>query len=279
MKKLDFKKIKADYELNGVTVIRNIIDEKWINNMQTAIDSILQSPGLASIEYTPKENTGRYYGDFFLWRRNKSFRNFAFQSDLPELASKILDSKYINFFYDQLLVKEPKTKEPTPWHHDLPYWPIRGNHIISFWVGFDKVTKNTGAVEYIKGSHKWNKFFAPASFGEDTRFENNYKKMGLEPMPDINANLEDYELLSWDLNPGDIIIHHPLVIHGSLGNFSSNTRRRGLALRYIGEDVTWDDRPGTFITNKNVKNILPPLHLKKGDPLTGDVFPLIWPKE
>ena len=49
MKKLDLKKIKADYELNGVTVIRDVIDKKWIHIMQTAIDSILNNPGLASI--------------------------------------------------------------------------------------------------------------------------------------------------------------------------------------------------------------------------------------
>ena len=273
---MNIDKIKHDYNINGVTVIRNAIDSHWIKEMQTAIDTILANPGLASIEYTPKENTGRYYGDFFLWRRNKSFKNFAFQSNLPELASKILDSKYINFFYDQLLVKEPKTIEPTPWHHDLPYWPIRGNHIISFWVGFDKVTKNTGAVKYIKGSHKWNKFFAPASFGKDTKFDDIYKEMELEPMPDINSNLEDYELLSWDVNPGDIIVHHPLVIHGSSGNFSSDTRRRGLALRYIGDDVTWDDRPGTFITNENVKSILPLLNFKNGQSLNSDLFPKLW---
>ena len=279
MENLNLKKIKKDYLNDGVTIIRNFIDLHWIQEMQIAIDHILSVPGKASIEYTPKENTGRYYGDFFIWRRNKSFKKFAFDSNLPELASKILDSKNINFFYDQLLVKEPKTKEPTPWHHDLPYWPIKGNHIISFWVGFDRVSKKTGAVEYIKGSHKWNKFFAPASFGKNTRFENNYKNMGLEAMPDINSNLGDYEILSWDLNPGDIIVHHPLVIHGSLGNFSSKTRRRGLALRYIGDDVTWDDRPGTFIKNKNVKSILPPLNYKNGESLTGDLFPLIWPNQ
>jgi len=276
MENLDIKKIKFDYDLNGATVIRDVIDSNWIKEMRIAIDSILSNPGKASIEYTPKENTGRYYGDFFLWRRNKSFKDFAFESNLPELAGKILDSKNINFFYDQLLVKEPKTIEGTPWHHDLPYWPIRGGHIISFWVGFDKVTKNTGAVEYIKGSHKWNKFFAPASFGKDTGFNDIYKKMGLEPMPDINSNLKDYELLSWDVNPGVIVVHHPLVIHGSSGNFSSNIRRRGLALRYIGDDVTWDDRPGTFIKNKNVKSILPSLNFKNGQSLNSELFPKLW---
>ena len=276
MKKLDLKKIKADYELNGVTVIRDVIDKKWIHSMQTAIDSILNNPSLASIEYTPQNNNGRYYGDFFIWRRNNTFKSFAFDSNLPELAAKLLDSTKLNFFYDQLLVKEPNTEEKTPWHHDLPYWPLSGEKIISFSVGFDEVSHDTGTVKYIKGSHKWNKFYAPASFGKNSGYNNLYKKMGLDEIPDIDSNIENYEILSWNLKPGDIIVHHPLTLHGSSGNASPKIRRRGLALRYIGDDVTWDDRPGTFITNNKIQEILPPLSFQKGDFLTGDVFPLIW---
>ncbi len=276
MKNLDLKSIKADYDLNGVTVIRNIIADHWLKDMRLAVDSILKSPGDASIEYTPSTNKGRYYGDFFLWMRNKTFKNFAFNSNLPELAGKIMGSKNVNFFYDQLLVKEPKTSESTPWHHDLPYWPISGKMIISFWIGFDKVTKNTGAVEYIKGSHKWNKLYSPASFGKNSGYNEIYKKMGLDLVPDIDNNRESYDILSWNLEPGDVTIHHPLVIHGSPGNFSTHIRRRGLALRYIGEDVTWDDRPGTFINNENLRKILPPLSFKKGDSLNSKIFPKIW---
>jgi len=100
--------------------------------------------------------------------------------------------------------------------------------------------------------------------------------MGLDEIPDIDSNIENYEILSWDLKPGDIIVHHPLTLHGSSGNVSPKIRRRGLALRYIGDDVTWDDRPGTFITNNKIQEILPPLSFQKGDSLTGEVFPLIW---
>ena len=62
---MNIDKIKHDYNINGVTVIRNAIDSHWIKEMQTAIDTILDNPGLASIEYTPNQNKGRYYGDFF----------------------------------------------------------------------------------------------------------------------------------------------------------------------------------------------------------------------
>jgi hypothetical protein len=66
------------------------------------------------------------------------------------------------------------------------------------------------------------------------------------------------------------------IIQLSSGNFSTNIRRRGLALRYIGDDVTWDDRPGTFISNEKFKNILPQLNFKKGESLNSALFPKIW---
>ncbi len=115
MTSIDIDTIKKDYLVNGVTVVRGIISSNWLKTMQTAIDYILANPGKASIEYTPSGKKGRYYGDFFIWMRNKSFKDFAFQSILPELAGIILDSKKINFFYDQLLVKEPNTDESTPY--------------------------------------------------------------------------------------------------------------------------------------------------------------------
>ena len=276
LNKPNINNTKNYYNTNGVAVLRNVLDEKWLEPMRKAIDNVLENPGSASIEYTPPSEKGRYYGDFFIWRKNETFKNFAFKSVLPEIAANITGSKKINFFYDQLLVKEPNTKEPTPWHHDLPYWPIRGQKIISIWVPFDNVTKETGAVEYIKGSHKWNKMFAPTSFGKETKFSDLYDKMGLENIPDIDSNKDNYDIISWDVKPGDIILHHPLVLHSSSGNSSSAKRRRGLALRYVGEDVVWDGREGTFMENEKIQKLLPPINLNDGDILTSELFPIIW---
>jgi len=43
--------------------------------MREAIKRVLDHPGSASVEYTPKGEEGRYYGDFFLWRRDPDFKN------------------------------------------------------------------------------------------------------------------------------------------------------------------------------------------------------------
>jgi len=184
----------------------------------------------------------------------------------------------MRFFYDQLLVKEPQTAEHTPLHQDLPYWPIRGQQIISIWVGFDPVTEQAGAVQYIKGSHKWGKFYAPATFGKNSHFVDIYRKAGLEEMPDPEKLISDGEMLHWDLEPGDVVVHHPLTLHYAPGNLTESGRRRGLALRYIGEDVTWDDRPGTFFKNPNLAKTLPEINLADGEAMHGELFPVVWPR-
>ena len=265
-----------EYDENGVCVVRNVLDPDWIARMGEATDRILANPSPGSIEYTPDGKAGRYYGDFFVWRRDPDFNEFMRSSPLPRLAAEFMQAEELRFFYDQLLVKEPCTAEHTPLHQDLPYWPIRGSQIISIWAGFDPVTEEAGAVQYIKGSHKWGKFYAPATFGSGSKFADIYRKGGLEEMPDPEQLINDNEMLFWDLAPGDVVVHHPLTLHFSPGNLTATGRRRGLALRYIGEDVTWDDRPGTFVKNPALADTLPPMNFTDGESLHGEVFPLIW---
>ncbi|MCK5343204.1 MAG: phytanoyl-CoA dioxygenase family protein, partial [Candidatus Heimdallarchaeota archaeon] len=88
-----------------------------------------------------------------------------------------------------------------------------------------------------------------------------------------------HEILCWDMEAGDVLIHHPLTLHYASGNKSSTDRRRGLALRYLGDDARFDDRPGTFLENKKVLATIPEINLKNGDKFSGDLFPQIWPRK
>ena len=99
--------------------------------------------------------------------------------------------------------------------------------------------------------------------------------MGWEPLPDFENNDNIYNWLNWETEPGDVILFHPLVIHGSGGNQTSNQRRRALAMRFLGDDVVWDSRPGTFIEKETIQEILPELNLKDGHQIEIPCFPLI----
>ena len=169
-----------------------------------------------------------------------------------------------------MFVKEASTPNPTRWHNDQPYWPIKGSQIISFWLSPDPVDKDSGALEFIRGSHKWNKFFQPELFG-NTKAHGEYERNpNYEDIPNIDANREDYDFLSWDLEPGDIYVFHALTVHSSGGNLYTNRRRRGYTARYTGDDVRYDSRIGT---NKNLRCRA----FEDGDVLEGPRYPQVLP--
>ncbi|MCY1356743.1 Phytanoyl-CoA dioxygenase (PhyH) [compost metagenome] len=177
-----------------------------------------------------------------------------------------MGAEEVRFFYDQMFVKEHGTDAPTPWHQDLSFWPIRGEQICSFWIPCDPVNRENSGLLYVKGSHKWPQRFKAISPDYVAAIIDD----DMDDIPDINAHPERYELLDWDMQPGDILMFHPLTLHGSYGNQSRLRRRRALALRWTGDDVVYVP---------SAKRM--PIHFEHasvpGGPLRGAAFPRILP--
>jgi ectoine hydroxylase-related dioxygenase (phytanoyl-CoA dioxygenase family) len=254
----------AAYERDGAVCLRGVFDEQWVERMRRAVDRVMQQPSPYSRQRGDRD--GRFHNDFFMWTRDDDFRAFAMDSRAPDVARALMRSRQVSLFFDHLLVKQPRASEPTPWHHDLPYWPVSGDQVCSVWVGLDTVTRTTGAVEYVAGSHRWGRRFEPVTFIKDRPFEG----QGLESIPDIDAHRDHYEIISWDLDPGDCLVHHALTVHGAPGNTSSEQRRRGVSLRYTGDDARYDPHPGTF-------RLVRDPGIDAGAPMECDLFPRVRP--
>jgi ectoine hydroxylase-related dioxygenase (phytanoyl-CoA dioxygenase family) len=126
----------------------------------------------------------------------------------------------------------------------------------------------------VKGSHLWRRTFRPQAFDESNAAA--FAASPYEPMPQIDAG--GHDLLSWSLNPGDVLVHKGLTIHGAAGNATADRRRRALALRYTGDDVRYSTRPGTFMEMASVRAHVPAPGLVDGAPLDGPLFPAVWPR-
>jgi len=186
------------------------------------------------------------------------------------MAAELMQSQTVRIFHEHVLVKEPGTSNPTPWHHDQPYYCVDGKQVVSFWIPLDTVPQAT-CPEFVSGSHAWGKWFLPRKF---SGVDYNHTEEWLEPIPDIENQREDYDIRSWDLEPGDAIAFHYLTVHGAPPNKSKKLRRRGFAARWLGDDTTYAHRSGV---------ISPPFpglekRLNVGDPLDTDEFPQIWPR-
>lgn len=255
----------AQYGRDGVVCLRRFFSSDWIAQLQEAAERSLEKPGELHAELASLRNeTGRFFHDTFVWTYNNQCRRFVFDSPAAAIAAAFMQSGKVNIFFDQWLIKEPGTVTKTPWHHDMTYWPIDGQQITTLWLALDPVSAQSGAVEYVKGSHKWQQKFKPASFSGGDQY-----KEPLPDVPDIDAARDEFEIAQFDLEPGDCTIHHGLTVHGSPGNQSTDKRRRAYVSRWTGDDVVFHPREGL--------QEMPPLPpLRAGDALDSELWPCVF---
>lgn len=257
---------KAAFAADGAICLRQQFDADWVARLQKATDEIISERQI-TLEYTAAGQPGRYVSSVFMWRVHPVFRDFVHNSPAAAIVGEILGATKINLFFDHLLVKEPGTQDPTRWHHDLPFWSVDGQQVCSVWLALDPVSRETGGVEYVAGSHKWPERFRPI---EPYTPELVHKRnMTLPECPTFDDKRDRYRILSWDMEPGDCLVFNALVIHGSSGNASSSIRRRGFVTRWCGDDVT-------YIDDNFVLDLPEPPGLATGDPLDSELFPVIW---
>lgn len=252
------------YREDGVIMLKQAVAPNWLAMVEAGIEEARAKHSLFG-QFMSRKVEG-YQMDIFAWKRVDVIRDLIYYGPFAHWAQQLMGSNEVRFFYDQMFVKEPGTDAPTPWHQDLSFWPIRGEQICSFWIPCDAVTRESSGLMYVRGSHKWPqryKAYSPdhlAALIDDT----------MDEIPDINGNPDQFELIEWNMEPGDLLVFHPLTLHGSLGNSSRVRRRRALALRWVGDDVRYAPTPKRM-------PIYYPHDSAIGGPLRGAAFPRILP--
>lgn len=210
---------------------------------------------------------GMFFYDVAAWRHDRGVREVAFDSALPEIVSQLMDAAYVNFWEDTTFVKAPHTRQKTAFHQDLAYFQIEGDQCVVVWIPLDPASLENGVMQYVRGSHRWGETYAPNVFVSQTPLASSPEMR----CPDIEGALDDYDVVSFDVAPGDVIVHHVKTVHGAGGN-SSDRWRRAVSFRYCGDQVRYFDRPGA-IPQVDVTH-----GLQNGDRLFASDYPVVWPK-
>jgi len=216
-----------------------------------------------------KEGEGEFFYGSAGWLMQNGVREAALDSALPATITHLLQSKYLNFWEDTTFVKTPQTGQRTPFHQDLGYFQIAGSKCCIVWIPLDPANAQNGTMEYIRGSHLWGKTYAPNPFVSQSP----EPLSPHERLPDIEADRENYDIISFDVEPGDVIIHDVLTVHGSGGNLSHDAIRRAVSFRYCGDDITYFDRPGAI-----PQPYFQGIDMEDGQTLICKDYPLVWPR-
>lgn len=260
--------------------ITEIADAVWRSNAATveshgavqydlnALGSYVRATGaplLADRVQHDGSAPGHFFIDTSVWTRDEDFRSVALGEILPAVAGQLMRSTKINYFDDQVFVKQPFTRERTAFHQDMTYFNLTGEQICVMWIPVDRATRESGTMLYVRGSHAWGREFQPNLFVSPLAFPG----AGGEQLPNIEGNFDQYDIVAFDVEPGDVIVHNVLTVHGSGGNLSPNPRRAA-SLRYCGDDVRYFARPGTPVQPHHRHN------LRDGDVLDCSQFPVVW---
>ena len=218
-------------------------------------------------ERNDPSNKGMFFYDAAAWRKYDAVRRVAFDSALPEVIASLLRSQRLNFWEDTTFVKPPGTRQKTAFHQDKAYFQISGNQCVIVWIPLDPTSRSNGTLQYVRGSHLSGDIFAPNVLFAQT-FATNAEGQRL---PDIEANPDEYDIVSFETEPGDVIVHHVHTVHGADGNMSDSDRR-AMSFRYCGDDIRYLNLKGA-IQQMDMTHAL-----KDGDALNTSDYPVVWPK-
>lgn len=227
------KNLLKKYNEKGWVKIKSFLPKKSIIKINDSLDKFLEAKikkySGRDINFTEKKiNSFHKLADSKFVKKN-----LAGNKKIKKTAEYFLKEKS-KFMASELFAKPAKYGLAVPNHQDNYYWCIDNANALTIWIALDKVSKLNGSLCYYEKSHCVGIFKHSPSFskGSSQKIAN-------------NGVLKRFKKIYTNLHPGDALIHHSLIIHGSERNKSGNSRR-GLTLQFRGKN--------SFIDLKKRKN-------------------------
>ena len=262
------------YQRDGVVLIRNLFDTHWLEVLAQGIEENLRSPSKRTSDYVDDpENNAHFFYDALVLGEVNGYDRLMMDSPMAEAVASVMGSSQAILFYISVFVRSAGTRNRTPWHQDQPSWSAVGDHACSAWLSLDPVAKET-ALEFVKGSHRWDTQFQRPPFFQ-FGYENDDRSK-LPVFPDIESHRDDYEILAWDMEPGDCLFFHGMTTHGGSGDLPPGLGRRAVSVQWLGDDARFRLLEGG--DDPRISEELLKFGIRPGDPVACDICPVAFPR-
>lgn len=162
---------------------------------------------------------------------------------LPEILDHVesIVGPNVMAMHTMLINKPPDTGSLTsrhPLHQDLHYFPFRpADRIVCAWTAMERVHRGNGCLVVQPGSHKSPGRLLEHGYPQWEGGVNKFYHGILELGPDApRVHLE--------MEAGDTVFFHPLLIHGSGANRTQGFRK-AISCHYAASDCAYIDISGT----------------------------------
>lgn len=227
------------YRDNGFVQINDVISSEELTELRDALEEALANSAQQSVQTSDSKDL--YYRVLNqrvnTWRDHGIMAKYVLHSRFAEFAKALSGAGGIRLFHDHALLKMPGDSKPTPWHQDLPYWPMKTldgpvwSGPLSIWIALDDVDEHNGCMMFVPTSHTIGKLTGIDLVHPQDIFE--YAK---------ESNVSERQPVIVPMKAGSCTFHNGLTFHYAHANVTSRPRR-ALAIIYMPD--------GTIYTGTN----------------------------
>ena len=244
---------RQQYERDGFLVVKGLVPRDrlrgWIDHFLDISRSASEKDGMLRGNMTVMKDVAiakseAIEGEAAItklqdWQRDDQLFSYCTQ---PEVLKYVhcFTGPNVRSIHTMLINKPPDPGTQTsrhPLHQDLNYFPFRpANRIVCAWTAMERVHRGNGCLTVVPGTHK-----GPLLQHEYPAWEGGVNKMYHGVQLD-RARVEDRIFV--EMEPGDTVFFHPLLIHGS-GTNRTQGFRKAISCNYAACECDFVDVRGT----------------------------------
>eukprot|EP01084_Bolivina_argentea_P292795 503468_1 len=265
------------YEQNGYIIIRNLLHENNCDILKKRFNELITNPSERNCEVTVMKDIGYKILDKI--NNTNTLKNKSIPSEINKLQNLGFDPIYNKYFetnkdiinytkafvgdnlrtLDHIHLQKPPDlgflSSRHPLHQDAWYYGFTNiDRVVGVWTALEKVNRNNGGLCVVPGTHKDNilyKHIYPT--GSFNRQNTNLAYFGVDTAVYDKVKRRRIHL---DMNKGDTVYFHPLLIHGSSANLSNTCTRHAYITHYANSKVVgFDNYLDKNINKHNVENM------------------------
>lgn len=249
---------RAFYEQNGFLVVKKVVPKKRLDEYRARFQDIcsgkvssfgmtlMRDVAICKSEYVQNEKAISKLQDF-------QWDDVLFEyCRLPEVLRYVKGfvGPNVMAMHTMLINKPPDPGTLTsrhPMHQDLYYFPFRPpNRVVCSWTAMQKIDRKNGCLVVIPGSHKGDllEHDYPDWEGGVNKLYHGIKNYN----PDTDNRV-------WvEMDEGDTVFFHPILIHGS-GTNKTDGFRKSISCHYAASECEYIENLGGSMQERVEKEI------------------------
>lgn len=274
----------SQYQRDGAVLLKGILTREERALLEQGLEDANRNPGKRASRATNPDGEGETFMETFPSQHCPALKELFAIGRIPEIAARMMQAPSAQLILDQIFYKQRGRIIATPWHQDTPYMKVRGDDMVRVWVTAD-YSPQALTLKIIRGSHRWNVVYSPrlGATGDralkksgDGRLLTFNKLSDDQPViPDIDRYPGSFDILSWDVEPGDALVFNGNMLHSAGGMDHYPHRRRAYTSMWGGPHLRYIVPPDNAIpTLADINGHAVPAGAEIGD--YPDAFPVGW---